>query len=42
MDRFKWKCNKKTVEVKENSKRKMKQKNPFFNNNKKQDRVKDN
>ena len=41
MDRFKWKCNKKTVEVKENSKRKMKQKNTFISK-KKKDRVKDN
>ena len=30
MDRFKWKCNKKTVEVKNNSKRKMKHKNSFI------------
>ena len=30
MDRFKWKCNKKTIEVKENSKRKIKQKNKFI------------
>ena len=30
MDRFKWKCNKKTIEVKENSKRKMKDPNKFL------------
>ena len=29
MDRIKWKCNKKTIEVKENSKRKMKDPNKF-------------
>ena len=32
MDRFKWKCNKKTIEVKENSKRKMKGSNKFTSN----------
>ena len=34
MDRFKWKSNKKTVEVKENSKRKRKQKNSLISKKK--------
>ena len=41
MDRFKWKCNKKTIEVKERLKKRMKDPNKFVSR-KKQDRVKDN
>ena len=43
MDMFKWKFSKKTIEVKENSKRKMKDSNKILSRKKnKIDRVKDN
>jgi len=39
MDRFKWRCSKKTIEVKENSKRKMKKNNIFISKKKTRQRT---